>query len=289
LSGATVEHEAQLAWERRLGRVAAAAAFLSAAIFVSSVILRNAVALESRPDNEREFLLAVDEHRDAFMASAITYAVSVLVLAVVLWYLFRATRHRRPELPPWTIYLVYAGPVLFAIAQVLIELDRIDIADQFTASGVTAGRPGEMRAEDLLDERSAGPIAFGFGGTLAVALSFVLISVNAMRAGLLSRFLGIIGVIVGALYVIPIFGGPLIVQIFWLGAVGAIFLGYWPGGRGPAWESGRAERWPTYAEQRGLARDAEPERETDPEPQASEAAEQGGRPASRKRKRKRRR
>jgi hypothetical protein len=45
---------------------------------------------------------------------------------------------------------------------------------------------------------------------------------------------------------------PEIIQAFWLGAVGALYLGNWPGGRGPAWETGHADPWPTAAERRGL-------------------------------------
>jgi hypothetical protein len=103
-------------------------------------------------------------------------------------------------------------------------------------------------------------------------------------------------VIAGVLFVLPLLPGvPIFLQAFWLGAVGALFLGNWPGGRGPAWDSGEPDPWPTAAERRGLAtpRDeaaaegaangdgpsAPPEREPEPVPD---------RPSSRKRKRKRR-
>ena len=50
--------------------------------------------------------------------------------------------------------------------------------------------------------------AVGSAGTLALAIAFVLININAMRVGLLSRFMGIIGAIIGGLYVLPILSGP---------------------------------------------------------------------------------
>ena len=93
--------------------------------------------------------------------------------------------------------------------------------------------------------------AVGAGGTLAMALSLVLVSLNAMRAGLLSRFMGIIGILTGALLVLPLLAPLPVVQLFWLGALGALFLGRWPGGRGPAWDSGEAEPWPSAAQLRG--------------------------------------
>jgi hypothetical protein len=90
-----------------------------------------------------------------------------------------------------------------------------------------------------------------------------------------------------------------VIEAFWLGAIGALFLGNWPGGRGPAWESGEAEPWPTPAQRRGLLgprdeapadeADAEPELAPEPEAEAEPGAEPDPeRPSSRKRKRKRR-
>jgi len=75
-----------------------------------------------------------------------------------------------------------------------------------------------------------------------------------MRVGLLTRFLGIIGAIAGAMPLIGGFFAPQlaafpILQVFWLGAVGALILGRWPGGNvPPAWTSGRPEPWPTQQE-----------------------------------------
>jgi hypothetical protein len=76
-----------------------------------------------------------------------------------------------------------------------------------------------------------------------------MVSLNAMRAGLLSRFMGIIGVIVGVLLVLPILPLPIL-QIFWLGAIGLLILGPWPQGRGPAWDTGEPIPWPTAQDRR---------------------------------------
>jgi Domain of unknown function (DUF4386) len=290
-----VAHEAQLAWERRVGRPAAAAAFASAVFLVAGTIVRQAVALESRPDNDAEFLLAVSKESSSFLISGICQSLNFVALGIVLWFLFRVVRYRRPALQSWVLPLVIVGPLLLAVAGIVSDVDRIDIADTFTDSGVTEGRRGEERAEDLLDDRAVIGTALGAGGTIALAFSMIMIGLHGMRAGVLSRFLGIIGIIVGALYVLPIFGGPLVVQIFWLGALGAVFLGYWPGGRGPAWESGEADPWPTraeimrqQAEERGPAPEEEPEAQSDEE-LSDEEPERTEHPVSKKRKRKKRR
>jgi hypothetical protein len=235
----------QLDWEARWAKPAAAAAFAAALLLVVGTIVRQAVALNGNPDDEREFLIAIDGNAGGFLASAAIQAMSFLALAGVLVYLGRAVLARKPELPRILIWLGVIGPLLLALAGVLSDVNRLDIADQFLASGAETVK----RAEDLLEDRSVLATSLGSAGTLALAIAFVLFSVNAMRVGLLTRFMGIVGAIVGVLYVIPLLAGPLVVQLIWLLALGVLFLGHWPGGRGPAWETGEAVEWPS-----GLAR-----------------------------------
>ena len=121
------------------------------------------------------------------------------------------------------------------------------------------------------------------------------ISVNAMRVGLLTRFLGYLGVISAALFVIPLVPIP-IVQAYWLGALAMLFAGRSPNGTPPAWQSGEAMPWPSPAEMREQrVRDAEARRggdvegsivEPDDASRTDRLGPGGGR--SRKRKRKRR-
>lgn len=265
--------EQQLGWEARFAKPAAAAAFLAALFIVAGTVVRQVVALADRPDDEREFLLALDENAGSFLASAFIQSLSFLFVAGVLVYLYRATKARKPAFPAIALALAVLGPMLLAIAGPLSDLSRLDIADEFLASGAQT----EKRAEDLLEDRSVAAAAVGSGGTLALAIAFVLININAMRVGLLSRFMGIIGAIIGGLYVLPILSGPLIVQLFWLIAVGVLFLDRWPGGRGPAWETGEAVPWPSGAKWRAT------EAEQPDVPASDEAA------ARQKRKRKKRR
>jgi hypothetical protein len=111
-----------------------------------------------------------------------------------------------------------------------------------------------------------------------------MIALNAMRAGLLSRFMGILGIFVGILLVIPL--GIPILQLFWFGALGLLLLNRWPGGRGPAWQTGEAMPWPGAAEQREEIERRRAEREGVQEPPAESEPEEE-RPASRKRRKKR--
>src|SRR5215208_6708123 len=109
-----------------------------------------------------------------------------------------------------------------------------------------------------------------------------------MRTGLLTRFMGVLGIICGAaLVLLP--QNPIIV--FWLLALAVLFARRWPQGMPPAWETGRAEPWPSAAEvaeqkaaARGQAQSREPEAD-----EVSDSGQMGEHSVSKKRKRKRRR
>lgn len=271
----------QLDWEARWAKPAAISAFAAAALLVAGTIVRQAVALADNPDGDREFLLAINDNSGSFLVSSALQALAFLALIGVFLYLSRAVLARRPGLPGLLIWLGILGPLLLAIAGVLSDLARLDIADQFVASGAQT----EARAEDLIDDRSVAAAAIGSAGTLAMALAFVFFSINAMRVGLLSRFMGVVGAIIGALYVLPVLAGPLVVQLFWLIALGVLFLGAWPGGRGPAWATGEAVEWPSA--RRSL--EAGPEGHDASESNQPVAAEPDARPSRPTRKRKKRR
>jgi hypothetical protein len=301
----------QLQWEARWARPAALAAFVAAVALLGQVILSQSLiedrgAVRALPD----FLLSVDDKPALYVGSAIVQAIGALLLLPVFLYLFRAIIARLAAVPTWFVYLVYLGPLLYALSAVLGAVDRIDLAEQFadgsysfpdadpnespdlTQCPAIRGRLGEDCAEELLAENPNG-LVFGlsFAGSLAVAFLFVMLPLRARRVGLLSPFMSILGVITGALLVLQIVPPvSVVLQCFWLGAIGVLYLAKWPGGRGPAWASGEPEPWPSAAEKRGLAARAErAEAEPEPEDAAPQESEpERERPASRKRKRKRR-
>ena len=273
--------DAQLEWERRNGRWAAAAAALSIVFLIAGTAYR--LAAVPAADNDRELLRLIDEQGSDFVISGVLQGLSLLFLAGVLVYLYRVIRHRRPEMHPVALVVGVLGPVLLASGSVLLQLDRIEAADEFFASGSRT----EGRAEDQLREVSVASQVTGGAGQLSTAIAFVLIGLNGLRSGVLSRFMGVLGVIIGGLYVLPLVpGGQLILQVFWLGALALLFLDRWPGGRGPAWETGEPDPWPSTAERRGLG---SPPEEPDPEAARAEQAEQPVEPAARKKKKRKKR
>jgi hypothetical protein len=284
-----VTRDEQLAWEARWGRPAAIAAFAAAlCLLVSAMIFfpEDREGVQRGPD----LLLSIDEQSGAYLASAILMTLGALLLVGVFLYMFRAIEARGGGVPHWFIYLVIGAPVIFAISAAVYAVQAVDIADKFASEpGPIRGEAGDDRARDLSDI-SGVLLALQTAGTVGVAFLFVMLPLRARRVGLLTPFMGILGAIAGALTVFQLAGISAVVQAFWLGAVGALFLGKWPGGRGPAWETGEAEPWPSAAQRRGeLAERARDQTEQlDPAATPPEPEEIPERPASRKRRKKKR-
>ena len=285
-----MNREQQLEWEERLGRPVAFAAFGAALLLLAQIVLLQSL-IEDRRGVEPipDFLLSVEDNAGLLMTSRGAQALASLLLVPIFLYLFRAIQARAQTIPSWFVWLVYAGPVLYAVGLVLGALNQIDVAGDFADGLPVRGDAGDERADDLLqDDTNALVFGLNFAGSVAVAFLFVMLPLRARRVGLMSPFMGILGVIAGALLVLQLVPlVPVVVEAFWLGALGALFLGHWPGGRGPAWETGEAAPWPTPAQRRGQAPppDAqEPAAELDPTAPV-EPEPEPKRPSSRKRKR----
>jgi hypothetical protein len=300
-----LSHTEQLEWEARAGRPAAAAALVSAIVGMIALVVANTTVRGQSGDAADGIVLA-HKHLDSIVVAGALSAISMLLLAPTLVYLFRATKYRRAELPDVARYLAIAGPLLFAAGLIGQAFALRDAINRTFAKYPLPPKQAKDLANDAF---TTGPVAnwslalLGIG--LLVGAATVLISLNARRAGLLSSFMGITGIIVGVLLVVPFVGRPPIVYFFWAAALGLLYLNRWPGqrGRGPAWESGEPERWPTTAELRSEQNaeriGQEPERveaepddgDYEPDEDYEEAGAPGGaqHPRSKKRKRKRRR
>jgi hypothetical protein len=281
-----VAHEEQLQWEARYGKLAALAAFGSALMSVASVVVLNS-ALGTYNDSA-ELLVAVHKHPAATVAASVLQALASVLIIPVLLYLLTATRARRPETPRQLQPFTLIAPVVAAILGIASSALQVRAAHDYFHPLVPLAPKDAVKHADHLISQSPGRAAayIAFIAAFAVGGTIALVSVNAMRAGLLSKFIGILGVILGVLTAIPLFfGGPSIIQFFWLLALGVLFLNRWPGERGPAWASGEAIPWPSAAEVRARQQG---ERETEPEPAATATAT-ATQPRSKKRKRKRRR
>ena len=144
-----------------------------------------------------------------------------------------------PQLRRFMLYAPIVGGVVLALAVLALQIGRLQVVSDFlsgprTVEAVTDPSNSLVQLAQILL----------LLGTFSLAVGLVLVSLNAMRTGLLTRMLGYLGVAAGALMVLV----PLpIVQIFWLAALGFILMGRWPGGAPPAWRTGQAEPWPVPA------------------------------------------
>jgi hypothetical protein len=304
--------EDHLAWEARQ-RTRAAIAAAVAAVFVFLGTVWRALSLNDLPQNGLvEALdraaepgaiggsesLKIDTYQvfsdQAFgvLASSVVVAIGYLALGWTLTYLAVAARARRPEMPKLLVYLPMIAGILQALATVLSAFATNIAINDFLDGERTVDAAREVNRSGL------GVFAqlVGLPGALGLALALILIALNAMRVGLLTRFMGVLGIITGTLQILP-FGGPLpIVQSFWLLMLALLFSGRWSGGMPPAWRTGNAEPWPSGAEIREQRKRAaaeargetfEPAEAPDEEPEPVPAGPSPS-AAARKRKRKRR-
>ena len=242
--------------------------------------------------------LFYDEHAAEFILVAVLLAATAALMGLTLAYLFRATRRRRPELPRVAIVATVAGATLLAVGELVLP---ISIVVETRALAGEARPTADAARDALLPPTAIVGGAMRTLGMFGLGAGFIMIALNAMKVGLLTRFMGVLGIIVGALTIVPLGASLPIVQAFWLAAIGALFLGYWPPGLPAAWTTGEAQPWPTQQEIREerMARKAERSgapsepraRKERPEPPETPAPEAPARPehsSSKKRKRKRR-
>ena len=302
----------QLAWEADKRKPAAAAAIggglLSFAGFLVTILgLRGAESqslaaslarfnTSNTPIGDQPSLRLIPyqffaDHAAAILIGAVCVGLGALAMSGALTYLAYATRARAERYPKVGIYLPIIGGVLMMLGTILSAVGRLSFYNSIIDG------PGTVQA--VRDYNPSGLLYVGqfvqLIGGLALALAFVLVALNAMRVGLLTRFMGIMGILAGALTILPLPAVPVL-QAFWLVALGALILGVWPGGAiPPAWVTGRAEPWTSATQQRAERAKAVRDRKSGgrtaapPEPAEVEARAADAKPhPSSKKKRKRR-
>ena len=179
------------------------------------------------------------DHQAAWLALGVLGMIGAIAGGWSMGFLAVATRARRPELRRWVVYLPIVGGVLAGLAFFLRELAQLVHANEVLDGPRTVAEATKFGG--LLIFASA----LGFFGQLAVAGGYVLVSLHAMRAGLLTRLLGTLGIGAGVFTILPILPfGPLL-QLLLQAALALLFFRLWMGGIPPAWESGVAEPWPS--------------------------------------------
>ena len=178
------------------------------------------------------------------LALSVVRAIGFLALIPPLLFLWQATRARRPELPGAMVGFAFIGPALLAVQGVLGYLGQQAVASDFVAQ-YTAGGDIYTLLDDLTEDSSISSAAggLGFAAILGVGVAMVYFPLQAMRAGLLTRFFATLGMALGAATVL-LLGQILIPDTLWFLWLGLVFIGRTPRGRPPAWDAGEAIPWP---------------------------------------------
>jgi hypothetical protein len=179
-------------------------------------------------------------HQYSLIASFLISNLGVLGMVVPLRYLAAAESARSPTPSKVASYFALYGPILLAVFLPAFEISLVLGAHSYlshsarTAAAITAATAGGLRVALQLILTV---------GTLSVAAAFILISLRSMRIGLLTRLMGIVGIIGGVLFLIPLTPLP-VVQSLWLVFFAAMLLQF--GGRPlpEAWTVLEPRPWP---------------------------------------------
>ena len=255
------EPQQHLRWEARQRPFAAVAALVAGVLGIaaelwSAAVFRDAPrvpvtrsfqhalepgALGSSPSERIPFYAFYDAHGGQLIGASTLRAIGYVGIALALTYLAVAVRARRAEMARLVSYLPAVGGLLVAISVLLGTVGSAAAVTDFLAGPRTVDAARSVGRNSLVV--TAGFV--GLAGSLALASAFALVALHAMRAGLLTRAMGVLGILSGVLILFPLGLLAVIIQNVWLMALGALFLRAWPGGVPPAWRTGRAEPWPS--------------------------------------------
>lgn len=291
-----------VAWESRRFVLVAVASFAASILIIASNIV---IAGLTNNGHQSEFLVSAHEDPGTVAIYAALQALGFLLLAIPLYFLFRATAARSDRFRRQLVGVVIAAPVFFAIAAILTGIVTTDAADKFANHEVPAKMTKQEAASECRQERQdkgdkefaeewdegSSPLAnceeteieddraeqslsksalqgLGFGFGLAGRLGF---AVAMLYTCLYAMRVGLLSRFWGslgmALGVASLILAPEFALIFFI-YLGLLAIGKLPGGRPPAWAAGEAIPWPTPGEKA-----AEELRPGDPESEVVTAPE----------------
>jgi hypothetical protein len=269
-----VSPEQVVARERRFALPVALAGIAGVVAFIVAIAVNQGGTL-TEADTDAQFLAEFEDNSGSQLLGAVFQALGLLLVIPPLYYLFQAASARSEAVRPALVGITVAGPLFMAVGAILQWVALDQAASDFATPGGGLGIAVGEYAEDLIRDQATFDAAqgFTFAGTLGLVVAIVYTSLHAMRTGLLTRFWGALGMALGVSVLFLGFFGILVYVL----ALGLLIGGWWPGGRPPAWDAGRAIPWPRAGEEpaqqaAGQGGDAPvepgiPEAETSPVPQ----------------------
>jgi hypothetical protein len=185
----------------------------------------------------------ISHHALSLITGSFMAAIAVGALTLILLLLLQATRFRRPETWSAAYPLVLYGGIAVAVVSLAhqvvsaIETHSFAVGHDFTSHAVdkalTTGAGNQIAAY------------LGLISGLALAAGMIGTMINALRVGLIPRWMSILGMFTALLIVLPIGGAELqVVPAFWMVMMGILYIGKWPNAEPPAWLAGEARPWP---------------------------------------------
>jgi hypothetical protein len=194
----------------------------------------------------------ISSHAFALIAGSTLVAIAIGMLTLILLLLLDATRFRRPE--TWS----YAGPLVIGggIAVAVVSLAHQVVTAIETHSFAVGHDFSNHAVEQALTKGTANSIIdyVDLLAGLSLAAGMIAVMINALRVGLVPRWMGFLGMLAAILIFLPIGGAELqLVPAFWIVMMGILYGGRWPGGEPPAWKAGEAVPWPSRADMQASA------------------------------------
>ena len=229
--------------ERRQRPWVAVACVLPLVFYVVALLIESGSGIEVG-GLETEELRSINENESALLYATIARSIGFALMAVPLFFLFKAAQARTDRVRGMLAGLVVLGPVILAVQGMITWSAQTDVAAQFVEQAAGVGDIYSL-AENLREDSGGLQTAAGLllPGMLALIFSLIYTPLWAVRTGLLTRFFGTLGMALGAslLFILQI---ALLAVLCWLVYFGLLLYGHVPAGRPPAWDAGEAIPWP---------------------------------------------
>jgi len=238
----------QLEDERRQGRIAGIAAIAGILIFV---VAMGFLAVDFNGAEDAEQLRMFDSVSGDIFIQCLLQGFALLLFTPALVSFFRSVQLRLGSVRPGFMGVVVASPIMLALALFLAYFAFKSASEAFKppAFDITSNDDaGEALSDQFTTQLRTG---LGLAGSLGLAFVTVYLALNAMRAGLMTRFWGTLAMAMGVGTLL--FGSLMLVAFMMM--VALLIAGWWPSGRPPAWEAGEAIPWPKPGEPGAVAQD----------------------------------
>jgi hypothetical protein len=236
----SISKEQILERERRWARPVGIAALLGVALILGSLFVAGQAF---SGDSDAEALRDINEDSVPLLIAYLMRGLGYLLWAPALIYLLQAAYARDQRVRRGLGPAIIVGALFLFAFSILTYISVDQAAGDFVAD-VESGATDDQQ-EDLADEKfednGLRDIAAGvnFGGAIGLGFGALYTSLWAMRAGLLTRFWGTLGMATGAVFLLIPFGLSI-----WIIYVGILIGRLAPGDRPPAWDAGEAIPWP---------------------------------------------